>query len=68
MAMCPDCDGPAIFNQGNGKCSSCNGTGDGGWFGAIARAVDITGSTGNSCSNCGGSGVCPTCDGSGVVD
>ncbi len=70
MRECPDCDGPdagasmALQSKGNGRCSSCHGEG---------RTVmdDITedfGGEASGCSNCNSTGVCPTCDGEGLID
>jgi hypothetical protein len=47
---CRDCKSP-----GNGKCRVCSGTG-----------INVhLNSDRQSCENCGGSGACPTCQGSG---
>lgn len=71
MSRCPDCDGVAITlgsDVGNGKCDSCHGTGES-ILGALASAVVPIDAdrTAAECDNCGGSGVCPTCGGSGEI-
>jgi len=49
---CGDCDGVAM---GNGKCKVCHGTG---------QNVHLN-SDSVDCENCHGTGVCPTCGGTG---
>lgn len=68
MAQCPDCDSVKIRlfeDEGDGVCSVCHGSGGGGMLDDIGDAM--FGSK-TECYNCGGSGECPTCDGTGVVD
>jgi DnaJ-class molecular chaperone len=61
MKMCPDCDDCNWAGTiGNGKCKVCHGTGEDTFFGVDATRYD--------CEECGGSGVCPTCDGEGRVE
>ncbi len=58
---CPDCDNP-----GNGECARCHGTGyEPGVINQIASS--LAGEDGEDCSECGGSGDCPSCDGDGVA-
>lgn len=71
MARCPDCDGPAIapgLDLGDGKCNWCHGTGES-VLGAIASSVVPIDPEREAakCTRCDGSGVCPTCGGSGEV-
>jgi hypothetical protein len=62
MPACEDCDGVAGWlpwsQKGDGKCRECHGTG--------ADPDDPLGQ--GPCTTCGGSGVCPTCDGEGWID
>ena len=68
MARCNDCNSIStmIFvDQGDGKCSKCCGSG-------LGDALDqfsgnLVGEK-SECLKCGGSGDCPTCNGTGVVD
>jgi len=65
---CPDCKDPnpleAIFSvidmgtSSTGVCSECFGSGD---IGPQFFSNDT------QCKNCGGTGECPTCDGSGRI-
>lgn len=60
MAVCPDCDDREItlnlyLEKGDGKCSVCHGEG------YIVGVIVI------ECTNCEGSGQCPTCEGIGEV-
>jgi DnaJ-class molecular chaperone len=69
MAHCPDCDSVKMFcdpPEGNGKCSACHGTG----FSDFSDSVEIEFLNGelSSCEECYGTGLCPTCNGSGVVE
>jgi hypothetical protein len=52
--VCPDCDSGGFIRDG--KCRVCYGTG-------INIHLD---SAAPDCENCKGSGMCPTCGGSGV--
>lgn len=64
MSKCPDCDSVRIlsFPQiGDGKCSVCHGSGKDCW-------PDIIPGQDHTCTNCGGSGICPTCGGEGEID
>jgi hypothetical protein len=74
---CPDCDDDKvslITEAGDGKCACCHGTGrDGGadlWEGQADAAVWAVGSLFGllRCGACNGSGECPTCRGTGIVD
>lgn len=69
MAGCTDCDGqPYILSEaGNGVCSVCHGSGKIGLFGRMTDAVPLGHLTESDCDNCGGSGRCPTCGGTGSV-
>ena len=61
MKMCPDCDDCNwAATIGNGKCKVCHGTGKDSLFGIDATTY--------ICEACGGTGVCPTCNGEGRVD
>jgi hypothetical protein len=54
---CTDCFSPGnILKAGDGKCAKCAGLGH------------PPGITIEECDDCGGSGECSTCDGSGFVD
>jgi hypothetical protein len=53
-ARCPDCD--TGFLQGDGKCSTCHGSG-----------VNVhLNSDEPNCEKCNGTGICQACGGSGV--
>jgi hypothetical protein len=54
---CPDCDASAPLFIGEGKCPKCFGTG-------TNTALN---SPEPKCRNCDGTGVCPTCQGRGLV-
>ena len=61
MFDCPECGDP--LNRG--KCQACNGTGMGDF---LNSAIDLlTGGEEGKCDHCDGSGVCPTCGGSGLT-
>jgi PDZ domain/BON domain len=63
---CPDCDCPVISltdNRGNGKCSTCHGTG----IDAADQAFNIL-SDEHPCYKCNSSGDCPTCQGTGEIE
>src|SRR6267154_3433597 len=69
MAECPDCYSVeicAVPPRGDGKCSTCRGTGEeqglGGW------GADFLGVEKADCPICDGSGDCQTCDGTGEVE
>ena len=69
MARCFDCDSIRMFcdpQEGNGKCSACHGTG----FSEFLDSVEIEFLNGGppSCEECYGTGICPTCNGSGVLE
>jgi DnaJ-class molecular chaperone len=51
---CHDCDGGWL--RANGKCAQCHGTG-------VNTQLD---SAQEKCPFCKGTGVCPTCGGSGI--
>jgi DnaJ-class molecular chaperone len=62
--QCPDCDCVKVFAlaEGDGKCSNCHGSGEysGDPVAFVLGGVD--------CEECDSSGVCPTCDGEGVIE
>jgi len=68
--QCPDCDtSVAMFawNQGDGKCRECNGTGD---YRDPVDVVTLAVSFGTvhldrKCTKCAGTGQCITCGGTG---
>lgn len=62
MSKCPDCDDDDLFDRscGNGKCGECHGTGVNPNLASVALGEE-------ECPECGESGVCQTCDGSGEV-
>lgn len=61
MASCPDCFDPGNdFKTGDGKCSNCAGNG------VEPLSFDPVDGV-NDCTNCHGSGECPTCNGTGDV-
>jgi len=67
MPKCPDCDGvkiSPILDEGDGNCSVCHGSGK------TVMDEFVEGFLGGESegSNCNGSGICPTCGGTGVVD
>ena len=69
MPHCPDCDSVKMFcdpPEGNGRCSACHGTG----FTAFVDSLEIEFLNGGppSCEECYGTGICPTCSGSGVLE
>jgi len=69
MPHCPDCDSGKMFRdppEGNGRCSVCHGTG----FTAFIDSLEIEFLNGGplSCEECYGTGMCPTCSGSGVLE
>ena len=59
---CLECDDYTL-NCGNGKCNVCHGTG----IGNIFDPLEILGVE-SGCDRCGGTGVCPQCNGDGFVD
>lgn len=66
--QCPDCNSVKIFaNEGDGKCSVCHGTGDGGFLDQLADATNPFRRQGTECWKCHGTGQCQTCGGNGVV-
>lgn len=67
MPKCPDCDSIKVLSipeEGDGKCRVCHGSGK------TVMDEFVEGFLGgeSECSNCNGSGICPTCEGTGVVD
>lgn len=67
MAQCPDCDSVKILSipeEGDGKCGVCHG------FGKTVMDQFEEGFLGgkSECFNCNGSGICPTCEGTGVAE
>lgn len=68
--QCPDCDSVKIspfLNQGDGRCSVCHGTGQGGMLDQFVDATNPLGRQGTTCFKCHGTGQCQTCGGKGVV-
>lgn len=68
MTQCPNCDSVKMFSldsEGDGKCSACHGTGYGGFFELFFEP--LTGQL-QECDECRGTGRCPTCAGSGLVE
>ena len=68
MAKCQDCNSIKIFpgtNEGDGKCSTCHGTGNGDLLDQVVHGL-LWGKS--ECQVCKGSGVCQTCGGTGIVD
>jgi len=62
---CPDCNDESLLSfgsKGDGKCNKCGGTGIENIFGAAIQTMLGE----ETCSRCGGSGTCPTCNGEGV--
>lgn len=69
MARCPDCNSSsdAFGLFGDGKCGVCGGDGkDHHIIGELAKGV--LGGELRDCWNCGGSGTCPKCNGTGEVE
>lgn len=68
MAKCPHCDSIKInifLDIGNGKCSTCHGSGLGDTLDQFASNI-VRGES--LCKDCNGSGECTFCDGSGLID
>lgn len=67
MAKCPDCNGSSdlLGLYGDGKCSVCHGNGMGDMLDRFSDS--ITGAK-SKCWNCAGTGVCPTCGGTGETE
>ncbi len=58
---CTKCDSPGdSLTKGDGKCNLCRGTG-------IDIGVAVLSGYEGDCERCGGTGVCPACDGTGEV-
>ncbi len=69
MPQCPDCDSIRFFSElpeGNGKCSACHGTGFGQFL--DAGIMEMLNGEQPACEECLGTGQCPTCTGTGVVE
>jgi hypothetical protein len=68
---CPDCNSVKIKlfgeEEGDGVCSACQGRGVGGFMDELADGMNPSGRGHIKCSNCGGSGECPTCGSTGRV-
>jgi len=67
--QCPNCDAVKMFcdpPEGDGKCSTCHGTGFARFFDAIA--LDLLNVEQPACEECYGSGQCQTCGGAGIVE
>lgn len=68
--QCPDCNSVKVnpfLNEGDGKCSVCHGTGEGGMLDQLADATNPFGRQGTKCFKCHGTGQCQSCGGHGVV-
>ena len=68
MAQCPSCHSIKIFpgvHEGDGKCSKCYGSGYGI---ALDQFVSKLVGEKSNCLRCNGSGECPRCDGTGVIE
>jgi DnaJ-class molecular chaperone len=68
MSGCPDCDSIKPFSlaaEGDGKCSVCHGTGSDGFLESV---VEVLGGEESQCDQCQGTGLCPTCAGTGVIE
>lgn len=68
MLQCPDCDSIKMFSaepEGDGKCSSCHGTGYGGLVEAFFESADVQPPV---CDECQGTGKCQKCSGTGAVE
>jgi hypothetical protein len=68
MFVCPDCDSVKMFSaalEGDGKCSACHGTGSDCFLESVA---EILGGEELPCEECQGTGLCPTCTGTGVIE
>ncbi len=68
MTKCPDCDSTSdlLGMYGDGKCSTCHGTGSGDLLGQFVDGMFGTKAQGYP--TCGGSGTCQTCGGSGEIN
>jgi DnaJ-class molecular chaperone len=69
MPQCPDCDSIRIFSElpeGNGMCSACHGAGFGEFL--AAGISEVLGGEQPVCEECLGTGQCPTCAGTGIVE
>ena len=67
MARCRHCSSWfSLRPKGDGKCKSCLGSGREAMIQAISGMSGLTGSP--RCMNCGGTGVCPNCCGSGEIN
>lgn len=68
--QCPDCNSVKVnplLSEGDGKCSVCHGTGEGGLLDNLADVTNPFGRQGTECFKCHGTGQCQTCGGNGVV-
>ena len=67
VAKCPDCSGESLFDSsvGDGKCSTCNGTGD--ELDPLEGVGEAMMGLPQTCKECGGSGTCRTCGGDGEI-
>src|ERR1044072_9337778 len=67
---CPDCDGMSFnyspYEQGDGKCKYCHGTGKLVELEDVASATLMNDSD-ISCKHCNGTSQCQTCGGEGYV-
>jgi len=68
---CPDCDSVAILplysDRGDGKCSTCHGTGKGDLFDGICHSLNPFSEGDSECDYCHSTGICQTCGGTGVI-
>jgi len=67
---CPDCDSIKIspfLDEGDGNCSACHGSGEGGLLDHIADAINPFSAEKTKCWKCHGTGQCQTCGGNGFV-
>jgi DnaJ-class molecular chaperone len=67
---CPDCDSVDVWSpysdKGDGKCSSCNGTGID-LIDDIGNSLNPFYQTDDDCDECHGTGICQTCRGDGEI-
>ena len=69
--QCPDCDSVKInpfVSEGDGKCSTCHGTGAGSVWDHIVAETNPFDDEEATCPECDGTGQCQTCGGTGVVE
>ena len=66
LNTCPDCDVVNDWIASNGKCKKCQGTGYKGFGDGVMFEI-FSPPENQFCENCGGSGICPTCHGEGIL-